>query len=723
MISERARAKFAEIDQFLATVKVLRENGADDAAISKHAIHHGHLIDEAISIVTDDLHQDYPVLDRRDVHKRVCEAFKGYAVVNDGNTAGVQLAPVRRDLADKVAQISYDDMKVRRNFGDGKFRTRAELRAGYAQLERLRGDSGELRKEAIALVIEYLRGTNPDVPLEIVNGIVEHAFAQNTDPFIAGDASITLVDQWRDQHWKTPEGFTTYPFEEWAHAVGGMPVFDAIAKQIGCSTDEVMTTLAQMTVDDKIRFCMTPTANEPAVFLAKRPIDDGWPEREQKIADALLDAFDKGGEFSTATGKIESIIENMPIVPVADWIAITKKDIGRVCESANLSRRIVESILIDFDARGWLEIRYDALNKGHRVHMRIHDAKDATPTEIRMARAFADVFGVEDNGRIKMSDPASFVGTPPHMKAIEAQYETLAHLASLLKTPYSTKEISGISRSTLWGTDVEILRRADTYCWYPDPQHAAIAAAESLPDDVRVTLEMTVALAGWWYFAEPMPWKTTIKDDTAIALLWSWANVATDSNDETAIGWRGKTGRGIVFSVYAQNGSHLIPSMLFFWKDNLTLAENMANVRAEYTRQYDEGSIGLDATSAVVEQISRFFAAGCLWMQQRILQTTDTAIERHARKRMEREHFNGRRLDGVRVVELRRRQSTAMRVEEPGAQKTVNWSCRWVVSGFWRRQFHPSDGHYSPKWIDPFIKGPIGLPLRTPSHKVFTVKR
>lgn len=42
-----------------------------------------------------------------------------------------------------------------------------------------------------------------------------------------------------------------------------------------------------------------------------------------------------------------------------------------------------------------------------------------------------------------------------------------------------------------------------------------------------------------------------------------------------------------------------------------------------------------------------------------------------------------------------------------------SYRVRWVVDGHWRNQWYPSSGVHRPRWIEPYVKGPDGAPLRT----------
>lgn len=60
----------------------------------------------------------------------------------------------------------------------------------------------------------------------------------------------------------------------------------------------------------------------------------------------------------------------------------------------------------------------------------------------------------------------------------------------------------------------------------------------------------------------------------------------------------------------------------------------------------------------------------------------------------------------VTVVSLRRRSFSER--EEEGE---VNWTHRWLVRGFWRNQWFPSEKRHRQIWISDYIKGPEDKPL------------
>lgn len=63
-----------------------------------------------------------------------------------------------------------------------------------------------------------------------------------------------------------------------------------------------------------------------------------------------------------------------------------------------------------------------------------------------------------------------------------------------------------------------------------------------------------------------------------------------------------------------------------------------------------------------------------------------------------------------------RRALIKKQAEEMG--QDVHWSHQWLVSGHWRDQWLPSSRDHRMTWIAPYVKGPPGLPLRTPARLV-----
>lgn len=115
---------------------------------------------------------------------------------------------------------------------------------------------------------------------------------------------------------------------------------------------------------------------------------------------------------------------------------------------------------------------------------------------------------------------------------------------------------------------------------------------------------------------------------------------------------------------------------------------------------------------------SRLAVAFLLFAGQRLVVVRRETIDRAARRRLERTHPEHQPI--VRVVELRARDAVTRTAGEPQA---VDWSCRWLVRGHWRRQYFPLAEANRPIWVGPHLKGPDDKPLKPPRATVFAVVR
>jgi hypothetical protein len=105
-----------------------------------------------------------------------------------------------------------------------------------------------------------------------------------------------------------------------------------------------------------------------------------------------------------------------------------------------------------------------------------------------------------------------------------------------------------------------------------------------------------------------------------------------------------------------------------------------------------------------------------LFMQETIISTTEEHASRHAQRRAARTAIHFRT---VRIVHLR---ASEHRSCESMGQSSFEYSCRFLVRGHWRNQWHPSDGSHRPKWVVPHWKGPADAPVKIPQI-VFAVDR
>lgn len=122
--------------------------------------------------------------------------------------------------------------------------------------------------------------------------------------------------------------------------------------------------------------------------------------------------------------------------------------------------------------------------------------------------------------------------------------------------------------------------------------------------------------------------------------------------------------------------------------------------------------------SAIVEELLKVFYSIQLLSHQNLAQTVEARPDRAARKRFKREHPDEpERL--ITLITLRRKTAK----KDDGEPAKVEWSRRWVVRGFWRRQWYPKSKRHDWKYIHEYIKGPEDKPLVITERRVFDFRR
>src|SRR4029077_12429361 len=112
----------------------------------------------------------------------------------------------------------------------------------------------------------------------------------------------------------------------------------------------------------------------------------------------------------------------------------------------------------------------------------------------------------------------------------------------------------------------------------------------------------------------------------------------------------------------------------------------------------------LESFVQMLQTIHAFF----LLCQQKIGTPQPTQATRGVRRRAGKV-FRDRPIPDVRVVTLRRYREDDGEVDPD--MRGREYSHRFIVNAFWRRQWYPSEQRHKPKWIAPFVKGPKDKPL------------
>lgn len=270
--------------------------------------------------------------------------------------------------------------------------------------------------------------------------------------------------------------------------------------------------------------------------------------------------------------------------------------------------------------------------------------------------------------------------------------------------------------------DARALRDAETYSFSGETAAAIQLAAASIPRETPLSaLDLPGGgRSGWFWFAAPLQVKVSPASDVVHALLWYWdqkpgkkpfLRLSSFSLGNVVVGQAPLPGNGWSWAL-----DERMDAMIARCR-----AESVSD-EAQWTNTKYGPGLGPDVVAASVEALSLFFAAACMWMQQRILVSEAGHVERHAKKRYVREHKLAEP-PAVRVIALRksyREPSGEASHGEPGSRQ---YHCRWIVKGHPRLQaVGPGRTERKLIWIAPHPAGPADKPLKL-SKRVYAVVR
>jgi hypothetical protein len=223
-------------------------------------------------------------------------------------------------------------------------------------------------------------------------------------------------------------------------------------------------------------------------------------------------------------------------------------------------------------------------------------------------------------------------------------------------------------------------------------------------------------LGGFVWLEEPIARAPLLGKERAVrALLWLFCRLPGSTYAQDGVGIIATTeNTELAIVPFCEISGHLFPWFFFEWPWTETQLEAITREQM-YS---DENHTDYDATLA--SACYGFLSSLWLFMKQRVLVGSHQSVERHVRKRLERQGWTERSL--VTVVQLRRRESVVRR-DPINETDVIEWSCKWIVRGHWRQQFYPSKHMNIPIWITPYVKGPDDKPLKPPRATIFAVVR
>lgn len=293
------------------------------------------------------------------------------------------------------------------------------------------------------------------------------------------------------------------------------------------------------------------------------------------------------------------------------------------------------------------------------------------------------------------------------MTALEMQFSILSVVRRISKMADVPKSV----------TDRHVMLRLQNstpFSWSAETVSAVWMASKSIPKDAAFDIDLIpegVRNAWWWLDGQvPLPMKHPSKRDVddigdtehICGILMSLET--QDNGSAWTISCARKSSMGVPFMTEI---------------NHLPVGVALSDLAHPDTTSFDPVSNKEEPVRPRDIALFRFVLAAATWLKQRIAITHPGHIERHRRKQLAREYDFV--MSDVKVVQLRRVEPQTHE-HDPNVD-SVEWSCRWIVGGHWRNQYHPSTGKHELKYILPYVKGPADKPLKVPTHTVYEVSR
>lgn len=247
----------------------------------------------------------------------------------------------------------------------------------------------------------------------------------------------------------------------------------------------------------------------------------------------------------------------------------------------------------------------------------------------------------------------------------------------------------------------------ECYYWSSAMLDIVKAASKSLPDSWTLMKSHIPSISGFFYFA---------KEIDGIQAI-GWTVLTTDSNSPVAAIYLPNEEtmpdfNAVALTMFMENPSFSRPIPA---RCTIIVGETLKDWKLDAVREAGELNADVKELGDSYESI-RLFGAMVSFIQQRILVPSRWSVSRATRRRVQ--YARPETNPSVNVIKLR----SIIHHTHKGDGEPVDWSCRWIVHGFWRDQWYPSISRHQPIWISTYIKGPDDKPLRNPG-RLFAVVR
>lgn len=277
-----------------------------------------------------------------------------------------------------------------------------------------------------------------------------------------------------------------------------------------------------------------------------------------------------------------------------------------------------------------------------------------------------------------------------YSEAVVAQIELAEWLSSA-----QYRLLSGRKSNETFRTLTLMVAAADPFTVTDDLLGVIEASSRSL-DDWILHDDDPIVPRGWLWL--PRPVEVAEGRPAIKALVWAWTGdrlivlpfIGIEHFTEPPPNW--------------PKHVTVTPDYMFSWHSGVPISRVEVHETHEERRGRDH-----------IEGTLRFLAATMAFARQRVVSIEPERLPRSIRRRESR--AVERSPDAVNVIKLRVEERRNERADE---HRTVDWSCQWLVSGYWRRVNSATSDRRI--WVAPHRRGPADKPLRA-TARVFRIVR
>jgi hypothetical protein len=308
-------------------------------------------------------------------------------------------------------------------------------------------------------------------------------------------------------------------------------------------------------------------------------------------------------------------------------------------------------------------------------------------------------------------------------EAYEKQMQTLSFLTKLYEdTGRLQQRITGTrisySERKQWTTDIHGLSKATPFYWNRRTTELVCQTMDVFNlDEIVASRHLPYCDHGWMWFGEKTPFDIWLpklgESHSCHAISWYIFNSGYLEDDKPVIV------PFIGLTAWADNGmgpQYLLPTMWCCTNLGDKMSVQLPDKHLNFIGSFDE------KTDQELEKLRKFFVASQVFIRQKFLSLEIRGVEKHFKKRVERENPERKCHPDIHVVQLRKvtpRQPNETQSEHEHRE----YQFQWTVKGHTRQQWYPSLQEHLPVYIHPYIKGPDDKPMKPRQTPIMAVVR